>query len=51
MTFNETVVLVAAAATEIKFVDRRALQIKDAINRYLERFTAQLLLVLLQIPV
>lgn len=51
VTLNETVVLVAADATEIKDVERSALLINVAIDKYIERFTAQLLLVLLQIPV
>ena len=51
VTLNETVVLVAADAMEIKFVERSALLINVAIDKYIERFTAQLLLVPRQIPV
>ena len=46
-SLNETVVLVAAAETEIKFVDKRATDVSIKIKR----FTAQLLLVPRQIPV
>ena len=46
-TLNETVVLVAAVAVGIKFVDSSAAVV---INKIM-RFTAQLLRVLLQIPV